>query len=284
MHCQTGLPFAIALTSAFATKQMTKENLSVRSLNSCETLADVSVICTDKTGTLTQDEMTVVAASIGVHTNFLRKPRSIREWTDSKPRAGPNSNDFGFAVDLCDLDSALTPQLVELFNAAIVTSSTTYEDVDPGSGVAGFAGSKTDTALLNFAEELGWAGFRATREAFKVVQTIPFSRDHKSMGCIVELPDGGYRLFIKGASEILTQKCTRHVVIYHDTSNGAPSGNGVEAVPIGETEKDGISHIVKLYASQLLRTIALCYRDFSHWPPERARVRGDGKASESFSA
>ncbi|KAH9957422.1 hypothetical protein BC827DRAFT_656953 [Russula dissimulans] len=273
----TGLPFAITLTSAFATKQMTKENLSVRSLKSCETLADVSVICTDKTGTLTQNEMTVVAASIGVCTKFVRNLHNIREWTSNKARASPNSNDVGFAIDLSNVNSALTPQLVDLFKVSIVVNSTASEDVDPESGVTVFTGSKTDTALLKFAKELGWAGFEVTREAFKVVQTIPFSSDHKSVGCVVKLPDRGYRLFIKGASEILTQECTRHVVVYRDTSNGAPSGNGVEAVPIGETEKYDISYTVELYASQTLRTIALCYRDFSHWPPKGARVGDNGE-------
>jgi Ca2+-transporting ATPase len=58
---------------AFATKQMTKENLLVRVLGSCETMANALVICTDKTGTLTQNEMTVIAGSIGIHAKFVQK-------------------------------------------------------------------------------------------------------------------------------------------------------------------------------------------------------------------
>ena len=59
------------LALAFATKQMTAKNLLVRILGSCETMANASVICTDKTGTLTQNVMTVVAGSIGIHGKFV---------------------------------------------------------------------------------------------------------------------------------------------------------------------------------------------------------------------
>src|ERR1700744_6521424 len=68
-----GLPLAIIIALSFATKQMAKENLLMRTLGSCETLANVSVVCMDKTGTLTQNEMTVVASTVGVHAKFVRR-------------------------------------------------------------------------------------------------------------------------------------------------------------------------------------------------------------------
>ncbi|KAF8160939.1 hypothetical protein B0H34DRAFT_358768 [Crassisporium funariophilum] len=52
---------------------MTYENLLVRVLGSCKTMANTSVICTDKTGTLTQNSMTVVAGSVGIHAKFIRQ-------------------------------------------------------------------------------------------------------------------------------------------------------------------------------------------------------------------
>ena len=57
---------------ALATKQMSKENLLVRALGSYETMANVTVICTDKSGTITQNEMSVVAGTIGVQAKFVR--------------------------------------------------------------------------------------------------------------------------------------------------------------------------------------------------------------------
>ncbi|KAG8913777.1 hypothetical protein FRC02_005309, partial [Tulasnella sp. 418] len=66
------LPLAVTLALAFATKRMTSENLLVRVLSSCETMANASVVCTDKTGALTQNVMTVVAGSVGVHCKFVK--------------------------------------------------------------------------------------------------------------------------------------------------------------------------------------------------------------------
>ena len=67
-----GLPLAVTLALAFATKRMTAENLLVRVLSSRETMAKASVVCTDKTGTLTQNDMTVVAGSVGIHAEFVQ--------------------------------------------------------------------------------------------------------------------------------------------------------------------------------------------------------------------
>ncbi len=68
-----GLPLAVTLALAFATKRMTKEDLLVCVRGSCETMANVLVICTDKTGTLTQNEMMVVAGCVGIHAKLVRR-------------------------------------------------------------------------------------------------------------------------------------------------------------------------------------------------------------------
>ena len=65
-----GLPLAVTLALAFATRRMTQSQLLVRVLAACETMANATVICTDKTGTLTQNRMAVVAGSVGVHLKF----------------------------------------------------------------------------------------------------------------------------------------------------------------------------------------------------------------------
>ncbi|KAH9025707.1 Ca-transporting ATPase [Lactarius deliciosus] len=270
----TGLPLTVTHASAFATKRMFKQNLLVRVLGSCETLANASVICIDKTGTLTQNEMTVVAVSVGVHAKFVRKFEEHRARTGSDARRAPNAQDIG--IDLANLNTVLSHQLKDIFNAAIAINSTAFEDVDPESGSPMFIGNKTETALLGFAKELGWPSYKDTRDSANIIQIIPFSSDRKSMGCLVRLSDGSpsHRLYIKGASEVLARKCTRHVVTYRDAANDALGGNEAETVPIGETEEDNISHTIASYASQALRTIALCYRDFPNWPPQGARLLG----------
>ncbi|KAK7033038.1 calcium-transporting ATPase [Favolaschia claudopus] len=264
-----GLPLAVTLALAFATKRMTYEKLLVRILGSCETMANASVVCTDKTGTLTQNEMTVVAGSIGIYAKF------VRNYQDNATRSnanepGPRKHVNDFSLDLSQLNTVLSPQLQELFNEAIAVNSTAFQDKDPETGETVFIGSKTETALLMFALELQWRDFRATRDGATVVQMIPFSSDRKAMGVVVRTPKGKYRLYLKGASEILSKKCARHVVVHKD---GAGSGDGdaeIETTDIDELANDNISRTTIFYANQMLRTIALCYRDLESWPPQGA--------------
>jgi P-type Ca2+ transporter type 2C len=92
---------------------------------------------------------------------------------------------------------------------------------------------------------------------------IPFSSDRKAMGVVVRLPHGaGYRLYLKGASEISTGKCTRHVVVKKDGSYS----NELETAEIDDLAKDNIQRTTIFYANQMLRTIALCYKDMDVWP------------------
>jgi Ca2+-transporting ATPase len=78
---------------------------------------------------------------------------------------------------------------------AIAVDSTAFEDIDPQTVELVFIGSKTETALLKFAKELGWADYKKTRDAAAVVQMIPFSSERKAMGIVVKLADGQSRLY-----------------------------------------------------------------------------------------
>ncbi|OBZ72072.1 Calcium-transporting ATPase 2 [Grifola frondosa] len=198
-----GLPLAVTLALAFATKRMTKENLLVRVLGSCETMANASVVCTDKTGTLTQNAMTVVAGSVGIHCKFVHNLEDNLTRTNAGEEAGVREETIrrarkhteDFSIDQEALNDVLSPQLQQLFNEAIAINSTAFEDEDPDTG------------------ENGWADYKETRESADIIQMIPFSSERKAMGVVVRLPNGRYRIYLKG------------------------------------------------------QTIALCYRDFTSWPP-----------------
>ncbi|KAF9223507.1 Ca-transporting ATPase [Gyrodon lividus] len=280
-----GLPLAVTLALAFATKRMTKENLLVRVLGSCETMANASVICTDKTGTLTQNVMTVVTGSIGIHAKFVRKLEHNQSRTNAaeenrsrkSSESGVPSGHRDFSIDQSKLNAVLSPQLRKLFNASIAINSTAFEDLDPATDEVVFIGSKTETALLSFAKELKWTDYKETRDAAEVVQMIPFSSDRKAMGVVVKLENGGYRLYVKGASEILTKLCTRHVVVSPDTNQVGDEDATVETAEIDTFSQENISRTIIFYANQTLRTIAVCYRDFSTWPPPGMHTNDDGE-------
>lgn len=271
-----GLPLAVTLALAFATKRMTKENLLVRVLGSCETMANASVICTDKTGTLTQNSMTVVAGSVGINAKFVQRLEDNQERTnageqvgvkeDGEPATRKHPEDF--SIDQSKLNSILSPALRKLFNEAIAVNSTAFEDENAETGKIEFVGNKTETALLKFSKELGWEDYHKTRDAAEVVQMIPFSSERKAMGVVVKLGEGRWRLYIKGASEILTKLCARHVVVSRpDEELKGSEDDAVETKEIDALSKDNISRTIIFYANQTLRTIALCYRDFDSWPP-----------------
>ncbi|KAJ7494644.1 Ca-transporting ATPase [Mycena galericulata] len=264
-----GLPLAVTLALAFATKRMTYEKLLVRILGSCETMANASVVCTDKTGTLTQNVMTVVAGSVGIHAKFVRHLEDNGARTNvDEPGVRKHSKDF--SLDQSQLNTALSPQLRELFNEAIAVNSTAFQDTDDETGELTFVGSKTETALLQFAQELKWPNFKTTRDAANVLQMIPFSSERKAMGVVVKKGNGKSRLFLKGASEILSKKCVAHVVVQKGGDGTGSATMEIETAPNDELANDNITRTTIFYANQMLRTIALCYRDFDCWPPRDA--------------
>ncbi|KAG7089723.1 hypothetical protein E1B28_011378 [Marasmius oreades] len=304
-----GLPLAVTLALALATKRMTYENLLVRVLGSCEQMANASVICTDKTGTLTLNDMTVVAGSLGIHCKFVRKLEDNAGRTNAgdcleqdKDKDTDTGTDMGtdnhlmatlerkhkddFSLDQSQLDTVLSPSLQKLINENIAVNSTAFEDKDPASGEPILVGSKTETALLKFTKELGWPYFHSIRETVgadkNVVAVYPFSSERKAMGIVVKTGDGRYRLHAKGASEILSRRCTRHVVVGRPGKE-FPEDASIETKEIGELESDNISRTIIFYANQTLRTIALCYREFEQWPPKDATMEDGEPTWESLS-
>jgi Ca2+-transporting ATPase len=271
----SGLPLAVTLALAFATKRMTREKLLVRLLGSCETMANASVVCTDKTGTLTRNEMTVVAGSVGIQAKFVhrlqqnlaRSNAEEEEEVDSPKPTGTRKHPDDFSLDETELNNVLSPQLQRLFNSSIAINSTAFRETDPTTGNTIFVGNKTEAALLQFAQGLGWSDFKKMRDEADVVQVYPFSSERKAMGAVVRVKRDKWRLYLKGASEILTKSCTRHVVVHKDGHIGVASDD-IETAEIGELDGDNISRTIIFYANQTLRTLALCYRDFDSWPPK----------------
>lgn len=295
-----GLPLAVTLALAFATRRMTKMNLLVRVLGACETMANATCVCTDKTGTLTTNKMTVVAGSIGVHLKFAdrlaensrrtnanddRDPETITnedissETTGDASQKASRKGRLDFSTEMNDINSHLTPSLVKLLNDSIVINSTAFEGTDETGAEGGFVGSKTETALMAFGQKMNWAHYKEVREKAKIVQMIPFSSERKSMGVVVELEGGkGYRLMLKGASEVLAKASTRHVVV---EENGSSSSDSIEVptAEFNEETRSNISRTIIFYACQSLRTIALCSKDFPSWPPPGVNLNDAGEVS-----
>lgn len=254
-----GLPVAVTLALSFATKRMLKENNLVRHLRACETMGNATTICSDKTGTLTQNKMTVVAGIMGSKVQYAR---------DTEFRAGERKI-IPFATAFERLSS--TVRILFLQSCAI--NSTAFEgEVD---GKSTFIGSKTETAILSMAkEQLGMGPVAEERNGVEIVQFIPFDSDRKCMGVVIRLSSGTYRLLVKGAAEILLEKATSELV---DAAEEA-----LHQCAFTESSRARVSASIDEFARNSLRTIAMLYKDFQQWPPPGARTLDEDRKAALF--
>lgn len=247
-----GLPVAVMLALSFATKKMLKENNLVRRLRACETMGNATTICSDKTGTLTQNKMTVVSGVMGSNLHFARDP------------AGKSKEDVLTFPAAFERTSSTVKELL-LQSSAI--NSTAFEGEEDGKTT--FIGSKTETAILILAkEQLGMGPVAEERAGVEVVQLIPFDSDRKCMGVVIRLKSGGYRFLVKGAAEILLAKATRELVDVSEES--------LQECNLSNSSRCQLSSDINHFASDSLRTIAMVYKDFQQWPPAGAEtLEGD---------
>ena len=259
-----GLPLAVTLALAFATKRMTKENLLVRVLASCETMASTSVICTDKTGTLTTNQMAVVSASFvdrQVVRDMAEHPRRIHSTADAEAtnEQALSAEHLRPAFNLAELKDNISSELADLINMSVALNSTAFEQTDKDTGLVTFVGSKTECALLEMCAEQGWTSAKDLRDSNPPEHIFPFSSMQKSSGAVIRLPNGQFRLLVKGASEIVLGMANKYVV--------TTSEQGLPTETLDAEVKHSIEDTITFYAKQSLRTIGLAYRDVPEWPP-----------------
>lgn len=253
-----GLPLAVTLALAFATTRMLKDANLVRHLKACEVMGNATTICSDKTGTLTQNKMQVVAGTIGTTNRF----GGAKQRDDSDPDSPVESNEDSSAdITPTQFIDMLSEPVRELLLKSVALNSTAFEgDVD---GEKTFIGSKTESALLLFAKDfLGMGPVAEVREAATTMQMIPFDSGRKCMGIVVQLPKGKFRLYVKGASEILLRQCK--------TTLRDPATDD-SVTDLTKSNFQALGRVIESYANRSLRTIGLCYREFDAWPPKNAR-------------
>lgn len=261
-----GLPLAVTLALAFATTRMLKDANLVRHLKACEVMGNATTICSDKTGTLTQNKMQVVSGTVGTSHRFGGSQQAPADDDDD---GETNAFDTSADISASDFASMLSAPVKDLLLKSIALNSTAFEgEVD---GEKTFIGSKTETALLLFAKaHLAMGPVSEERDSATTLQVIPFDSGRKCMGIVVQLPQGKARLLVKGASEIVLAQCSQ---MLQD-----PAVDDSVA-PLSPANADTITRLIESYAVRSLRTIGICYRDFESWPPKVAR-RGEGGKNE----
>ncbi|XP_041091802.1 plasma membrane calcium-transporting ATPase 1-like [Polyodon spathula] len=227
-----GLPLAVTISLAYSVKKMMKDNNLVRHLDACETMGNATAICSDKTGTLTMNRMTVVEAYIG-DTHFPQVPDP----------------------------EALQPETLELLvNGIAVNSAYTTKILPPEKegGLPRQVGNKTECSLLGLVLDLK-KDYQAVRDEVpeeKLHKVYTFNSSRKSMSTVLKNPVGtGFRMYSKGASEIILRKCTRIL-----------DGAGESRIFKVKDRDDMVCKVIEPMACNGLRTICLAMRDFETEP------------------
>ena len=263
-----GLPLAVTLALAFATTRMLKDNNLVRLLRACETMGNATTICSDKTGTLTENRMSVVAGTIGTTSRFGDKQAPSGANGTAGGKSTTDSPGADSDISSVEFVSTLSNDTKDLIKDSIVLNSTAFESEENGKVV--FIGSKTETSLLTFANDhLGIGSVSEERANAELVEMFPFDSGRKCMAVVIKLRNGKYRMLLKGASEILIAQCTN---IIRDPTKG------IAETPLTPENVETLNGAVGNYASRSLRTIALLYKNYEHWPPRGAMQRDDPKS------
>ena len=216
-----GLLPTITLSLSLASQRMARRNALIKNLDSVQTLGSVTVICTDKTGTLTSNEMVLKELT-------LSGSEQITISGDGYGTVG----DFSFASH----NDSSNKRLDELLLAGVLNSRATIEDDK-------YYGDTTELAIIVAAKKRN-----INVDAYKKINEIPFTSDRKMMSSVYE-DVSGQILYAKGAAEVIFEKCTHFV-----SSNG-------EVLLFDEDAKKRMQKSAEAYEDDAYRVLAIAKKN-----------------------
>ncbi|XP_071710960.1 calcium-transporting ATPase 9, plasma membrane-type, partial [Rutidosis leptorrhynchoides] len=176
-----GLPLAVTLTLAYSMKKMMADKALVRRLSACETMGSATTICSDKTGTLTLNQMTVVEAYIGQK-----------------------------KVDPCEDGLQYHTTVASLLNEGIANNTAGSVFSSKDGACIELSGSPTEKAILQWGLKIGM-NFDVVRSQSTLLHVSPFNSSKKRGGVALRGGDSQVRIHWKGAAEIMLASCKEYI-------------------------------------------------------------------------
>ncbi|KAL3690214.1 hypothetical protein R1sor_016523 [Riccia sorocarpa] len=234
-----GLPLAVTLTLAYSMRKMMDDKALVRRLESCETMGSATAICSDKTGTLTMNQMTVV-----------------NNWICGKLR-----KTVGF-----DEENMQQELLKTVYQAICINTNGNVHLPEEVNLPAEVTGTPTEIAVLTWGVKLG-ANFAEVKKDVKVLLVETFNSTKKRMGVLIRSKEGKAYLHWKGAAELMLENCTSYM-----ETNGT-------TIPITNDRMEELHLIISAFANAALRTLCFAYKEVSEeevqsFTPEKLKTDG----------
>ena len=242
-----GLPAIVTIMLSIGVTKMAKKNSIIRKLPAVETLGSSSVICSDKTGTLTQNKMqvtkivsldgeTTLNKEIASNKELKKEDNSYFKLSNTQTKNWQNKN-----------------STMQNFNKWVLSLGAMCTDVEISNhaGKIEVTGEPTETAIVNKALEEG-QNKEQLYQAMPRIGDIPFDSNRKMMTTIHKLPNG-YRIICKGAPDVLLKKCTK---AYTNGTVTKLNGNLIAQIEKQNTQM----------ANQALRVLAIAYLDIEQLP------------------
>ena len=228
----------VTIVLASGTNTMAKRQSIIRKLPAVETLGSTSVICTDKTGTLTQNKMTVVETYLyGPDSDKFNGFDYIKDYTNTNSNNSENTSD-GTEIAVCTC--AIQERYLSLSSILCNDSDVNEEGIE--------IGDPTEVALINYAEKYD-VDYKSIRENYTRISEIPFDSDRKLM-TTVNLIDDENIMFTKGAPDVIFKRC-KYALKYD------------EVVEISDEILDEYKKINENFSNRALRVLAFAYKDVS---------------------
>ncbi len=226
-----GLPTVVTIVLTIGAKEMAKNNALVRKLASVETLGSTTVICSDKTGTLTQNKMQVLSTFVGGRYYDI---------------SGEGYEPEGSFID--EDKNVIDPKNdKELYKLLEISAICNEAQLVKDQGTHSIIGTPTDGAVSVVAAKASIDKEEMLKAGMKIIHSYPFDSKRKLMSVVVEDVDGSFYVALKGAPDVIANKSESIIL-----------DNKLQT--LDEQAHQHIDEAIERFASKALRTLAIAFK------------------------